>query len=182
MLYKQELVLIIVLYILKVPLFLFNVKFFLSNIICRVHVLSTNTRSYILYYNLVIILDGSTDDMAVLNMSLSSRCLSEDMTDRGSTAPCWVVMLYSLSAESSLCLDFRFFSGLDHDLVEYGMANLKLLKRWNNRSYDLRYRITDYDIICSIFTIWVILCTFCIYTTNKDLLYEWEMNCYKHDK
>lgn len=127
-------------------------------------------------------MDGSTDDMAVLNMSLSSRCLSEDMTDRGSTAPCWVMMLYSLSAESSLCLDFRFFSGLDHDLVEYGMANLKLLKRWNNRSYDLRYRITDYDIICSIFTIWVILCTFCIYTTNKDLLYEWEMNCYKHDK
>lgn len=81
------------------------------------------------YHYLVIILAGSTDDMAVLNMSLRSWCLSEDMTDRESTAPGWVVMLYSLSAIGSLCLDFRFFSGLDHDLVEYGRANLKLLKR-----------------------------------------------------
>lgn len=78
------------------------------------------------YYYLVIILAGRTDDMAVLNMSLRSWCLSADMTDGGSTAPGWAVTLYPLNTEWSLC---RFFSGLDHDLVEYGRANLKLLKR-----------------------------------------------------
>lgn len=119
---------------------------------CRV--LSTNTWK-MQYHYLVIILAGSTDDMAVLNMSLRSWCLSEDMTDRESTAPGWVVTLYSLSAEWSLCLDFRFFSGLDHDLVEYGMANLKLLKRLNNRCYH-----TGYDTICTTFPIPVIQCIF----------------------
>lgn len=119
---------------------------------CRV--LSTNTWK-MQYHYLVIILAGSTDDMAVLNMSLRSWCLSEDMMDRESTAPGWVVTLYSLSAEWSLCLDFRFFSGLDHDLVEYGMANLKLLKRLNNRCYH-----TGYDTICTTFPIQVIQCIF----------------------
>ena len=95
------------------------------------------------YHYLVIILAGSTDDMAVLNMSLRSWCLSEDMTDRESTAPGWVVTLYSLSAVGSLCLDFRFFSGLDHDLVEYGMANLKLLKRLNNRCYHTHLKVAS---------------------------------------
>lgn len=149
---------------------------------CRV--LSTNTWK-MQYHYLVIILAGSTDDMAVLNMSLRSWCLSEDMTDRESTAPGWVVTLYSLSAIGSLCLDFRFFSGLDHDLVEYGMANLKLLKRYNNRCYD-----TGYDIKCTCtcitFTIRVTciqcMCIYVLYTyykVNKDLLYEWGMICYK---
>lgn len=86
--------------------------------------------------------------MVVLNMFLRFWCLFEDMMDREFIVFGWVVTLYFFSVEWSLCLDFRFFSGLDYDFVEYGMANFKLLKRLNNRCYYI-----GYDIICIIFLI-----------------------------
>lgn len=93
--------------------------------------------------------------MVVLNMFLRFWCLFEDMTDREFIVFGWVVTLYFFSVIWSLCLDFRFFSGLDYDFVEYGRANFKLLKRYNNRCYDIGYDIKCIC-ICIIFIIRVI--------------------------